>query len=152
MLRHAETRRSSTCTRPSARASRTALRTVVSDTPARAAMWPTVRVQAPWRRTSADTTARTAVSASVNRAARLGGRAPEAAQRRRLSSDAACSRPRAETALYGLLNGRESPFSLDGFRERRRLGLGDVARRIGLPEQLRHPRKLDTRRRLHGAP
>jgi hypothetical protein len=85
LLRQAEIRRSSTCTRLSARASRTALRTVVSDTPARAAMWPTVRVQAPCRRTSADTTARTAFSAVVNRLARAGGKAPDAAHRRRRS-------------------------------------------------------------------
>jgi len=84
-LRHALTRRSSTCTRASARACLTALRTVVSDTPASAAMWPMVSVHAPLLAASSAITARTAVSASVNRAAKAGGRRPEAAHRRLLS-------------------------------------------------------------------
>jgi hypothetical protein len=42
--------------------------TVVADTPASAAIWPMVSVQAPRTRTSAATTAITAASAKVNRA------------------------------------------------------------------------------------
>src|SRR3954453_14128744 len=48
--------------------------TVERPTPARAAMWSIVRVQRPWRRASAATTARTAVSEAVNRLARAGSR------------------------------------------------------------------------------
>jgi hypothetical protein len=77
--------RSSTRMTPTITACRMALRTVVADTPASAAMWPMVSVQAPFTRTSAATTAMTAASANVNRAWSWGGMAPEDAQRRRRS-------------------------------------------------------------------
>src|SRR4051812_15814994 len=67
-LRQADTRRSSTCRNPSRRASRMALRTVVSETPARAATLPIGSVQAPCFWCSAATTARTACSALVESA------------------------------------------------------------------------------------
>jgi hypothetical protein len=81
-LRHAVSLRSSTRTKPSASASRSAVLAVLRHTPASAAMCPSVRVQAPQRRTSAATTASTATSARVKRAASWGGIAPEAAQDR----------------------------------------------------------------------
>ena len=127
-LRQADTRRSSTCRNPSRRASRMALRTVVSETPARAATLPMGSVQAPCFWCSAATTARTACSASVNRLASAGGKAPAEAQRRRRSREAGVSRPRAEPQPYGLLSGRKGLSKLDGFRQGRRLGLGHLAR------------------------
>jgi hypothetical protein len=60
--------RRSTWMSPSATASRIALRTVEAQTPARAARWPMLRVQAPRFPTSTLTTAITAASARVNRA------------------------------------------------------------------------------------
>jgi hypothetical protein len=83
---NAVTRRCSTCT--SAWACFKALRTVCPHTPASAAMCPIVRAQRPCAWCSAATTARTACSASVKRAANAGGKAPEAAQRRRRSIEA----------------------------------------------------------------
>src|SRR3954453_9254192 len=61
-FRHAVSRRSSRVSNPSPRAARSALRTVVSDTPASAAIWPIVRVQRLCPSTSAAITASTAVS------------------------------------------------------------------------------------------
>src|SRR3954467_12316409 len=57
--------------------------TVERPTPASAAMWSIVRVQRPCFTCSAAATASTAVSAAVNRHARLGGSRPPAAHRRR---------------------------------------------------------------------
>ena len=100
-LRQPVIARSSTVTRPRCRASRRAVRTSVSDTPASAAMWPTARRQSPRRQTSAATTARTAISPGVNRAASWGGSRPEAAQRRRRSR-LASERGREPTGFLGV--------------------------------------------------
>jgi len=62
--------------------------TVVIDTPATSAISPLVSRQSPRLRVSAATTARTETSARVNRPAKAGGKAPEAAQRRRRSIEA----------------------------------------------------------------
>ncbi|CAA2161190.1 hypothetical protein MBRA_06350 [Methylobacterium brachiatum] len=97
-LRKPVTGRSSTVTSPSLRASRIALRTVVSATPTIAARCPTVSRQSFRRTTSAATRARTACSASVNRAASPGGSRPDAAQRRRRSIEASV-RGREPTVL-----------------------------------------------------
>ena len=103
-LRKRASRRSSTVTMPSLRASRIAVRTVVSETPATAAMCPTVSRQSPLFTVSAATSESTACSASVNRAARPGGSRPEAAQRRRRSIEASV-RGREPTAFLGLATG-----------------------------------------------
>src|SRR3954449_12379955 len=78
-------RRSVTEIRPSARATRTAFLAVLMDTPATSATSLLVRRQSPRLRFSAAITAKALCSAKVNRAARAGGRHPEAAHRRRLS-------------------------------------------------------------------
>ena len=85
--RKALSRHSSDRSSPSAAASRMALRTVVAQTPASAAMWPIVILQAPRFDTSAATTASTAPSPIVNRAASCGGISPEATHRLRRSID-----------------------------------------------------------------
>src|SRR3954447_17322705 len=87
-FRKALRRRSWMASRLRALAARMAFLTDVTDTPATSASSPLVRRQPPLLRCSAATTARTACSASVNRAARAGGKAPEAAQRRRRSIEA----------------------------------------------------------------
>src|SRR4051812_32016562 len=87
-FRQAERRRSSTLSSPRSLASLKAFLTVVPDTPARAATWSMVRVQRPCLTCSADTTAKTACSARVNRQARAGGMAPEEAHLRLLSMEA----------------------------------------------------------------
>src|SRR4051812_23946431 len=87
-FRKAVRRRSSIERRFSPRAARRAFLTVVMDTPATSATSLLVRRQSPRLRCSAETTARTACSARVNRLAKAGGKAPEAAQRRRLSIEA----------------------------------------------------------------
>jgi hypothetical protein len=75
-------------TKPNAFASLKALRTVVSETPARAAIWPMVREQLPPSATLLAITANTACSAPVNLFAILGGIRPEAAQERLRSIEA----------------------------------------------------------------
>ena len=97
-FRKAVRRRSSIEIRFSPRAARRAFLTVVMDTPATSATSLLVRRQSLRLRCSAAITARTACSAKVNRLARAGGRAPEAAQRRRRSSDAGCSEAAIQTA------------------------------------------------------
>ena len=99
-LRKPVMRRSSTLSSPSLFAPRTAFRKVVSATPTIAARWPTASRQSPRLVVSAATSASTACSARVNRAASAGGSRPEAAQRRRRSSDASV-RGREPTALLG---------------------------------------------------
>src|SRR4051812_46804568 len=84
-FRKALRRRSSIARRFSARAARRAFLTLVMDTPATSATSLLVSRQSPRFRFSAAITARTAVSAVVKRHARAGGRAPEAAHRRRRS-------------------------------------------------------------------
>ena len=95
-----DSRRSSTVTRPSVRASRKARRTDVSLTPASAATAPTAKAHRPRFATSTATTASAACSARVNRAARPGGRRPEAAQRRRRAIEASV-RGRQPVRLLG---------------------------------------------------
>src|SRR5215207_8193322 len=87
-FRKAIRRRSSIEMMLSARAARMAFLTVVMQAPATSATSLVVSRQSPRFRCSAATTARTACSANVNRLAKAGGRAPEAAQRRRLSMEA----------------------------------------------------------------
>lgn len=92
--------RSSTVRSPSRRASRTAFFTVERHTPATAAICSIDNRQSLRLATSAATRARTACSACVNRQANPGGSRPEAAQRRRRSSDASV-RGRAPVDLRG---------------------------------------------------
>jgi hypothetical protein len=101
-FRQADSRRSSTRISPRPTASRSAFLTVVRQTPARAAICSRVRVQASFLITSDAITAKTACSATVNRAASFGGRRPEAAQERRRSMEA-------------LLRGREPTRRCTGF-------------------------------------
>ena len=86
--RHAVSRHSSDVRMPSAAACRTAFCTVVRDTPASDAMWPTVSRHRPRRATSAAIVDRTAASAMVKRAASCGGSQPDDVQRRRRSISA----------------------------------------------------------------
>ncbi|KNY19377.1 hypothetical protein AKJ13_28040 [Methylobacterium sp. ARG-1] len=94
--------RSSTVSNPSLRASRMALRTVVSATPTIAARCPTANRQSFRRTTSAATSASTPCSARVKRAAMAGGRRPEAAQRRRRSIKASVRGREPTPGLLGL--------------------------------------------------
>ena len=115
-LLNRDRRRSSTVMRPSVRASRRARRTDVSLTPASAATAPIAKAQRPRFATSTATTASTACSASVNRAAIIGGSRPEAAQRRRRSIEASV-RGRDPARLLG------APARSDGGVE----GIGEIA-------------------------
>lgn len=80
--------RSSTSTRPRSRARRSVARTVDRETPAIAATASWQSRRSPRFRTSAATTASTACSARVKRAASCGGSRPDDAQRRRRSIEA----------------------------------------------------------------
>ena len=83
--RNGRTGRCSTVMSPRARASRIAVFTVERLTPALAAMASSGKAQRPAFATSATTTARTATSAIVKRAAIAGGSQPDDVQRRRRS-------------------------------------------------------------------
>ncbi|HMK91284.1 MAG TPA: hypothetical protein VK446_16840, partial [Methylocystis sp.] len=73
---------------PSPAASRKALRAVVTQTPARAAISPIVIMQAPRSRTASATIRSAASSPVVNRAASCGGMGPDAASVRRRAIEA----------------------------------------------------------------